>query len=241
MAVLLALLTFFSTMAGGLVARRYRDQLHVFLGLAAGMLLGAALFDLLPEGLEAARRLGRAPILVTGAAAGGFLAFHLLEKFLALHSHPEPQYAEPGHLHVGDLGAFAVTVHSFFDGAAIGLAFQVSGSTGFAVASAVIAHDFSDGLNTAMLLKDAHERRATAWLVADAAAPCLGAVTTLVWSFPRLWIAPLLGIFSGFFLYLGAAHLLPEAHRRKSGVRVLAATIAGFALLFGISRIVGHS
>src|SRR5512144_2284085 len=119
MAIVLALLTFFSTLAGGILGRRAGNRLHLFLGLAAGMLVGAALFDLLPEGLAIAHSLGRPPVMVTSFAAAGFLAFHLLEKFLAFHSHPEPNYGEPGHSHVGDLGALAVTVHSFFDGAAI--------------------------------------------------------------------------------------------------------------------------
>jgi len=62
MAIVLALLTFFSTMAGGLIGRRSSAKLHLFLGLAAGMLLGAALFDLLPEGLAIAQATGRTPI-----------------------------------------------------------------------------------------------------------------------------------------------------------------------------------
>ena len=235
MAVVLALLTFFSTLAGGIVGRRSGSRLHLFLGLAAGMLLGAALFDLLPEGLSIADSLGRPPIVVTGFAAAGFLAFHLLEKFLAFHSHPEPNYGEPGHAHVGDLGALAVTIHSFFDGAAIGVGFQVSSSAGTAVAAAVIAHDFSDGLNTAMLLREKSDSRANAWLLADAAAPCLGAASTLVWRFPPGLLAPALGVFSGFFLYLGAAHLLPEAHRTSPGIPVVLSTVAGFALLLGVS------
>ena len=235
MAIILALLTFFSTLAGGIIGRRSGNRLHLFLGLAAGMLLGAALFDLLPEGLAIANALGRPPVMVTGFAAAGFLAFHLLEKFLAFHSHPEPNYGEPGHSHVGDLGALAVTVHSFFDGAAIGVGFQVSPSAGAAVAAAVIAHDFSDGLNTAMLLKEKSDSRANAWLLADAAAPCLGAASTLVWRFSPALLAPALGVFAGFFLYLGAAHLLPEAHRTSSGIPVVASTIAGFALLLAVS------
>jgi ZIP family zinc transporter len=235
MAILLALLTFFSTLSGGYVGRHSRNRLHLALGLAAGMLLGAALFDLLPEGLAHAQSLGRPPFLVTGFAAAGFLTFHVLEKFLAFHAHPEPSYGEPGHSHAADLGAMAVTIHSFFDGAAIGVGFQGSSSTGIAVAAAVIAHDFSDGLNTAMLLKDKSDTRANAWLVADAAAPCLGAASTLLWRFPPGLLAPALGLFGGFFLYLGAAHLLPEAHRTGSGIPVVLSTVTGFAILLGVS------
>lgn len=221
------------------MARRYRDRLHIFLGLAAGMLLGAALFDLLPEALTLAKNVNRPPLWISEFAAAGFLAFHILEKFLALHAHPEPDYGEPGHSHAGDLGALAVTIHSFFDGAAIGVAFQVSGAVGLAVAAAVIAHDFSDGLNTAMLLRDAHPSRVTGWLVADAAAPCVGAISTLFWRFPEGLLAPLLGVFCGFFLYLGASHLLPEAHHKHSGASVLVATVAGFAFLLVVSVLFG--
>ena len=235
MAIVLALLTFFSTLAGGIVGRNSRNRLHLVLGLAAGMLLGAALFDLLPEGLAIAHARQRPPVLVTGFAALGFLVFHLVEKFVAFHSHPEPNYGEPGHSHAADLGAMAVTIHSFFDGAAIGVGFQVSSSAGIAVAAAVIAHDFSDGLNTAMLLRDKSDTRATVWLVADAAAPCLGAASTLLWKFPAGILAPALGLFGGFFLYLGAAHLLPEAHRTGSGIPVVLSTVTGFALLLAVS------
>jgi len=238
MAIVLALLTFFSTLAGGLVGRRAGSRLHLFLGLAAGMLIGAALFDLLPEGLAIAQSLGKLPVFVTGSAAAGFLAFHLLEKFLAFHSHPEPNYGEPGHSHVGDLGALAVTIHSFFDGAAIGVGFQVSPTAGTAVAAAVIAHDFSDGLNTAIMLQGASDSRAKAWLLADAAAPCLGAASTLLWRFPPALLAPALGIFAGFFLYLGAAHLLPEAHRTRNGIPVVLSTIAGFVILLAVSILI---
>jgi len=42
-------------------------------------------------------------------------------------------------------------------------------------------------------------------------------------------------VFAGFFLYLGAAHLLPEAHRSNSGIPVILSTLAGFAILLGVS------
>src|SRR5258708_14208444 len=107
-------------MGGGSGGRRAGEKLNVFPGLAAGMLLGAALFDLLPEGLQLAREMNRPPAFVTRFAAVGFLAFHLLEKFLAVHSHPEPHYGEPGHAPVGDLGALAATIPTFLTGAPLG-------------------------------------------------------------------------------------------------------------------------
>ena len=46
------------------------------------------------------------------------------------------------------ISALALIGHSLADGVAIGLAFQAGNHVGVAVAVAVIAHDFSDGLNT---------------------------------------------------------------------------------------------
>ncbi|MEP6504594.1 MAG: zinc permease, partial [Betaproteobacteria bacterium] len=38
-----------STLAGGLMALRFRDRLHYLLGFTAGVLLGVVALDLLPE------------------------------------------------------------------------------------------------------------------------------------------------------------------------------------------------
>ncbi len=48
MALLTASLTF-STLLGGLVALRHRDNLHLILGLISGVLVAVVAFDLLPE------------------------------------------------------------------------------------------------------------------------------------------------------------------------------------------------
>jgi ZIP family zinc transporter len=54
-AVLLSLATFFSTLAGGLLALKFRDRLHFVLSFTAGVLLGVVSFDILPEIFALAR------------------------------------------------------------------------------------------------------------------------------------------------------------------------------------------
>ena len=51
-AIILAALTAMSTFAGGALALKSRDRLHLVLGLSAGLLLGLVAFDLLPEVFE---------------------------------------------------------------------------------------------------------------------------------------------------------------------------------------------
>ena len=114
------------------------------------------------------------------------------------------------------MSTLALVGHSVMDGVGIGLAFQVSPAVGITVAIAVIAHDFCDGLNTVslMLLHRHSTRSALRMLALDALAPVLGAASTLAFSVPPALLAPYLGFFAGFLLYIGVSDILPQAYSR---------------------------
>ena len=234
MAVLLACATLVSTGLGGLAAVRFRDRLHLLLGFSAGAVLGVVFFDVLPEvfSLEA-----RTPSVMLGAAAG-FLAFFGLERMTALHAAREHEHVDTAHqAELGLLGAAGLCFHSFLDGVAIGISFQANPKMGFLIAVAIIAHDFSDGLNTVTVVL-AHGnpvRRSVAWLLIDMAAPVIGAASTLLIAFPSGVLPWVLAFFCGFFLYIGASDLLPEARTHHSPL-VGIATAAGMGLIFLITR-----
>jgi zinc transporter ZupT len=73
------------------------------------------------------------------------------------------------------------------------------------------------------------------WLMVDALAPMVGAVTALLLRFGATLLPWLLAFFAGAFLYIGASDLLPEAREHDSPV-VGIATTAGMVLIFLISR-----
>lgn len=242
--LLLALTTFVSTLAGGLFALRFRRYLHFILAFTAGVLIGVVAFDILPEAFELAHRhgLGAMPAMI--ALVVGFLLFHSLEKFVLIHHGHEADYAAHHHPKVGMLSALALAGHSFMDGVGIGLGFQVSNAVGVAVAIAVIAHDFCDGLNTVslMLVNRNSALRAKAMLLLDAAAPLLGAASTLFFQLPPSWLALYLGFFSGFLLYIGAADILPEAHSEappRAALGMLALTAFGAGFIFVVVHVAG--
>lgn len=235
-ALLLALGTFFSTSAGGLFALRYRDRLHLLLGLSAGVILSVVAFDVLPEIDRLAHQTGtdfQVPML---ALAAGFLAFHVIEKVLLLHGAHEHEYGLHTHPTVGKASALALAGHSLTDGIAIGLGFQVDSTVGIAVALAIIAHDFADGLNTVSLLLTHRNQRGTAlkFLLLDAVTPLLGAALTLLVHVPPTGLLIYLGVFAGFLLYIGASDVLPEAHAHHPSAATLALTVAGAALMWGV-------
>jgi zinc transporter ZupT len=240
-AVLLSLATLGSTLIGGLFALRFRDRLHYLLSFTAGVLLGVVSFEVLPEIFDLAQQ--RA-IDATGAMVAlvvGFLFFHSLEKFVLIHHAHEADYAEHRHPQVGVLSALALIGHSLLDGVGIGLAFQVSQAVGIAVAIAVVAHDFCDGLNTVGLMLSHRNttRRAVGMLVLDAAAPVLGAASTLVLQVPPHALMLYLGFFAGFLLYIGVSDILPEAHsgaRPATALRLIVVTALGAAFIFFVAR-----
>ena len=243
-AVFLSIATFFSTLGGGLFALKFRDRLRFILSFTAGVLLGVVSFDILPEIFDLAQKQGLDATGAMIALVVGFLLFHGLEKFVLIHHVHEHDYATHRHPQVGVLSALALIGHSFMDGVGIGLAFQVSSTTGIAVAAAVIAHDFCDGMNTVslMLVNRNTTPRSLTMLVLDALAPVLGAASTLVFQAPPAFLLIYLGFFGGFLLYIGTSDVLPEAHsqtRSGTAVRLIGLTCLGAAFIFVAVRLPG--
>jgi zinc transporter ZupT len=246
MILLFTVLAFVSTFIGGLVGLRYKDKLHLILGLTAGILLGVVSFDIFPEIVELIEQTGTDPIVPMIALVFAFLLFHILEKSLLIHHSQEESYAKHDHgghkhPHVGVLSALALIGHSFLDGVGIGLGFQISSEIGLLVAFAVVAHDFSDGLNTVSLML-AHKntnKKALWFLVADSFAPVLGGLSTLFFTVSSEVLLIYLGFFSGFLLYIGASDILPEAHSQKSSYKTIGMTVFGVVFIFVITRILG--
>jgi zinc transporter ZupT len=238
MVIYFAAAAFVCTMLGGLFALRLRDRLHLILGFSAGAVVAVAFFDLIPEAFELAG--GHSAPTIAGVMALGFLGYLTLDRFFVLHTHHEGHEHEHGSGR-GTLGAGSLSVHSFLDGVGMGLAFQVSPMVGTVVAVAVLAHDFSDGINTVnMVIKNGGSRaRALRWLALDALAPVLGMLSTLFVTVSQGTLGLLLALFAGFFLYIGASDLIPESHHAHPTFLTTMMTLVGAAFLYGIIAIAG--
>jgi ZIP family zinc transporter len=240
MVLLIAFATFIATLIGGFLALKFRDKLHLVLGFSAGAVIGVAFFDLLPEAIELGESFFE-PSFITSLVAVGFVAYMLLDRAISFALPHEEEHAGHAHHHRGTLGAASLSIHSFLDGMAVGLAFQVSAAVGAVVTLAVLAHDFSDGINTvSLILKNQGEKKkALGWLLVDAIAPVLGAASTFLFSLPQQGIAVLLALFCGFFLYIGASDLVPESHHAHPRFLTTAMTVLGVLTLFLVIRLAG--
>ncbi len=224
-----------STLLGGLAAVRLRRHLTLLLAAGAGILLGAAFLDLLPQALALGHAAGLDDYRVLGYTLASFLLFLAIDS--ALHA--------SGRLRLhGRFGAAMLVSHSFRDGMAIGAAYSSSHAAGVAVALGIAAHDLGDGMNT-MLLSTGGEAPALCdygFLLADAVAPFLGGLFAL-------WLAPsalatvvLLVLAAAFFFQIATADFLPALRRAEGASRgLLTSTVfGGAALIYVANRVLGR-
>jgi zinc transporter ZupT len=225
-----------ATFAGGALALRLAHSLPTLIALTGGVVVAVALFDVLPESIESVGDPEKVAFLV----GVGFLTFFLAERVLVLHHRDDPEQAR-AHGQVGALGAFGLSMHSFVDGLGIGLAFGLDTATGVLVFVAVISHDFADGLNTVsfILSQSDDRRRAKRWLAIDAVAPMLGAIVGSAIAVSEATLGSILALYTGFFLYMGATDLLPEAHSEHASWQRVALTVTGFVAVYSATKIAG--
>ncbi|MFX1446326.1 MAG: ZIP family metal transporter [Promethearchaeota archaeon] len=239
-ALILTAITFFSTLAGGLLATKFRLKIEYFTAFAAGILIGVPLFELLPESLNLAVSMKLPIEYVMYITVLGFIFLFILERYISVHKLCEQNICmNVRHPKGGLYGAIELSAHSFMDGFAIGIGFQFNFSVGIVIAIAVISHDFSDGLNTVtLMLKTGNSLKSTLrMLIVDATTPFIGVITTLFINFPEILLIFILPFFAGSFLYLGASDLLPEAHEKNPSKITLMLSLSGILIVLIISRV----
>ena len=135
----MALIALSGSITLALPAKTFGKVVLPLVAVAAGSLLGGALFHLLPE---AVTLLGN-HLAVYGWVAGGVFAFFLLEQYLHWH-HCHRPLAAPRPL--GYLIQIADGFHNFTDGLAIGAAFIASTELGIVTWLVLAAHEIPQEL-----------------------------------------------------------------------------------------------
>ena len=234
----LAFLTFLSTLIGGTFAIRLRKYLPYFFAFAAGSLVAVAFFDLFPEVLSISSSLNIPIRDLLAALVASYLFYNFLERFFLTHHIHEHGKEEEKH-NMGPIAASGLVIHSFLDGVAIGVSFQVNPALGLIVALAVIFHDFNDGINTVtvMFRNKYPNRSAAGFLLADAVAPIMGVLATYAVAIPEEYLAFILAIFVGEFIYLGASSILRETFEHVYW-KMMIPMIAAVLLIFILTSII---
>ncbi len=230
------------SLIGGVILLSRKKSAHALAKyatpFAAGALLAASFFDLLPESMHAIE-----PDAAARWVLAGIVAFFLLEHFLHWfhHHHDDEGTNSPAPLIVvGD------SVHNLLDGIAIGAAFLVNVPTGIVAAIAVAAHEIPQEIGDfGLLLKFGYSRRKVLIInFVTAIMSTIGAVMTFwLGSSVELPIGALLAVAAGMFIYIAASDLIPIIHaesKRKIGHLAVALLLLGIAVV-GVTTQVAHS
>jgi zinc and cadmium transporter len=200
--------------------RRLQQLLLPLVSLAAGSLLGGALFHMLPEGIEALP-----PRRGSFCIAAGFMTFLALEQFLQWHhSHRSAGQgaassvpAERSRQPVAVLILLGDALHNFIGGLGIASTFLMNPAAGVAAFVAAVAHEIPQELGDFAILVHSgwSARSALRWNLISALTFPLGAV--LAWLISQsLSVAGLVLFACGNFLYIAASDLVPEIKGARS-------------------------
>jgi zinc transporter ZupT len=241
--ILLAVITCFSTLLGGVFAARRRKNMGILEAFAAGVLITTSMLDLLPQTFKLAMSINVSLEDVMTLTIIGFLFLYIISRLITAHVlNEEGVYSEIQHPLGGLFATSELSVHSFIDGLAIGFGFEADIHVGIIIAIAVICHDFTDGLSTVTVMLNSGNslKNSLQMLFLDAIAPILGSVAALFIALQQYYMVLLLPFFAGGFLYLGASDLLPEAHRSNSQVLSIISCIMGFILIFILTYVLSN-
>lgn len=181
--------------------RHLRACLPWLQATAAGLLIGDALFHMLPETLVHALSVTQ----VTEWVAIGIVALLTVECIVRGMPVANATATFARMDIVGD--AF----HHLVDGIVIGASFAIDHMLGFVVALAILAHELPREMgNAGVLVAGGYApRRAFAWSVATTAALPLGAVAILLIGRSPIFLGASLAVAAGTTLYLACGDVLP--------------------------------
>lgn len=194
------------------------------ISLSAGVLLGTALLQVLPEAFEGPA----APQALFGTLLGGLLFFWLLEKvelYRHAHHHEGDGHDHDHHFDVRQAGrgGFSVLVgdgiHNFCDGVIIAAAFLADTGLGLVTALAIVAHEIPQEAGDFIVLLNAgfSRRKALLFNALSGLAGVAGGVVGYFLVGPWEAALPyLLVVASSSFIYIAVADLLPQLQQRLS-------------------------
>ena len=190
---------------------------HFLAAFAAGTLLGAAFFDLLPEASHGGEGLG---INIFSWTLAGIIFFFILERFIHwFHHHAEHHKHEVEPQTTVPLIVISDTVHNFVDGVVIAATFMVNVPLGIVTALAVTAHEIPQEIGDFGLLLHKGLSRKTVILIniLSASIAISGALATYaLGDVLANYIPALLALTAGFFIYIATSDLIPEINYEKN-------------------------
>jgi ZIP family zinc transporter len=205
---------------GKTISSRMNDSL---LGFAAGVMLSASFFSLIIPGISAAEEMygsvSTAALIAGGGILLGVIAVAALNEMLP-HEHfiTGREGGDVGALSKIWLFVFAITIHNFPEGMAVGVGFGGGDvANGMSLATGIGLQNAPEGLAVAVALRGQGYSRLHSFLVATATGliePVGGAVGLLAVQSAAVALPWGLTFAAGAMLYIISHEIIPEMHKR---------------------------
>lgn len=223
---LLAAVTFF------IPGKILQNLLLPLVSLAAGSLLGTALFYLIPESIEI---MGNS-LSVYIYIVIGFLTFFTLEQFLHWHhTHSSTDESHDHHHPLSYLVLISHAVHNFVDGIAVGGSFLVNIQVGIFAWIGVAMHEIPQKLGDYSILLHGGwtKKKALLYNFLSSLSFLAGSIAVLLLA-RQINVSILLPFAAGMFLYVAAVDLVPEIkhhHRWQTNVIHFLSFVGGIGMI----------
>lgn len=235
-----AFATFLGTLPVLLSQQFSQRTFDLLLGFGAGVMLAASFFSLITPGLAIAEAQGfgtsgAALVIGAGISLGGLLLF-FIDK-LVPHEHfvkgVEGWHAH--HLKRTWLFVWAITLHNFPEGLAIGVAFAGPDAVGAkALATGISIQDVPEGLVVAAALRRVGYSRVTSVSLGAASGliePLAAVLGAAVIGLSTLLLPWGLAFAAGAMLYIISHEIIPESHRAGHETYATGGFMVGFILM----------
>jgi zinc transporter, ZIP family len=222
-------------LAGRTMSRQMRDAM---LGFAAGVMLSASFFSLILPAIAAVEAPGRwvAPAVVSAGIVLGAVAVAALnaalphEHFLKGREGPAAERLTRIWLFV-----FAITIHNFPEGMAVGIGFAGGNlAAGTALAIGIGLQNAPEGLAVALALRGEGYSRARSFGVAALTGmiePVGGLLGAWALSLAAALLPWGLAFAAGAMIYVISHEIIPETHRQGHGAGATWGLVAGLVVM----------
>lgn len=230
----------FISLLGGFIVLMGIDKLKgltlILVSLAAGTLLGDAVFHVLPEAYAEGETL-----VISTAVIAGILVFFVLEELLHWHHHHSSDHSADKLKPLAVNNLVADGLHNLIDGVLIGAGFAVSPEVGIATTIAVALHEIPQEIGDfgVLIFAGIKPKKAILLNLLSAAVAILGLVVFQLFNLDEEAVLPILAFAGGAFLYIALVDLLPEINK---GVKTKASTLlqlimvlAGVVLMYALT------
>lgn len=245
-----AVVIFAAALFGGWLPSRVRvthARIHLAMSLVAGLILGVALYHMVPHSLT---RLGgpEAATIVAWWMVLGMVFMVLLLRVLPFHQHDLTERREGGSLGLGWIGiALGMSLHSLVEGVALGASMLDGGDAGSGLLAggvflAICLHKPLDSLAIIGTMRaDGVAQRARRAVGVGFAMVCPVAAFATFWGVGLLGVGMdaalgrAMAFSAGAFLCVSLGDILPEIHFHSHDRGKLAlAFLAGIGLAYGM-------